>query len=85
MTKTPTKENPMKSAKTIRLTSSEFVSAPGMLAWAINGYRFPRDRQNILNVMKSWDGLTDAEWHDILTEKTPHKIVDNSVEITLQR
>lgn len=59
--------------KKFTLQSAEMVSAPGILKWAINGYHFERDRQAIIEVMRSWDVDVDIlhhllsgeiEWHE---------------------
>lgn len=69
---------------TFALGSSPAVSAPGILKWAMNGYHFKRDRKNLVNVMKSgWDGLTDEQWHGVLSGKIAHVIEDETVLITV--
>ena len=66
-----------------RLTNAE-LSAPGLLSWAINGYHFKKDRKSILNVMKSWNGPTDDEWHRLLSKEIPYTVNDaNEVEFTV--
>jgi hypothetical protein len=43
--------------RTYRLGSSEMFCTPGILVWAINGYRFKRDRKNLLKVfVTGWTG-----------------------------
>lgn len=69
--------------KTVRLGSMEMISAPGMLAWAMNGYKFKRDRKNMVNVMKSWPGLTDDQWNKVLAGEIPHTIEGDVVVIAL--
>lgn len=69
--------------KTFRLGSNQMVSAPGIIRWAINGYKFKRDRKKMVNVMKSWDGLTDAQWAKVLTGEIPHTIEGDVVVITI--
>jgi hypothetical protein len=44
------------SKRVIRLSSSSFVNTPGLLRWAINGYKFKRDRKYLLKVFV--DGYT---------------------------
>lgn len=42
--------------KEYRLGSSPMISAPGVIAWAINGYAFPRDRKNMVRIIRDgWD------------------------------
>lgn len=56
------------------LASASFVSAPGILKWAMNGWRFKKDRPKILNVMRSWEGPTDDEWANLLSGKTTYEV-----------
>ena len=70
--------------KSYKLQSTAMVSAPGLLKWAINGYQFKKDRKNLLNVMKSWEGPTDEEWHRLLMQEVPYTVNDaNEVEFTV--
>ena len=69
--------------RTVALTSTEMVSAPGMLRWAINGYRFKQDRNTLIKVMQAWPGLTRQEWHGILSGTIPHTIEGDRVVIEL--
>lgn len=74
--------------RTVALGSCEMVSAPGIMAWAINGYAFKRDRKAMINVMKSgWPdaGLTDKEWGKVLSREIPYRIEDGKVVIELER
>lgn len=64
-----------------RLNSSPAVYAPGILAWAQNGYAFPRDRAVMLNVMMSaWPGVPEWVMKDLLAKKIPYRVVDETVE-----
>lgn len=67
----------------IRLTSNQMVNAAGVLAWAMNGYRFKRDQKAMVRVMQSWPGLTETEWRGVLSGKTPHKVEGDEVLIDL--
>lgn len=69
--------------KTFRLGSNQMVSAPGILKWAMNGYKFKRDRKKMVNVMKSWPGLTDEQWGKVLAGEIPHTIEGDVVVITI--
>lgn len=40
--------------RTFRLGSSSLIHAPGILRWAQNGYRFARDRKNLLKGEIEW-------------------------------
>jgi hypothetical protein len=73
--------------KTVRftLTSNSLVFAPGVLRWAMNGYKFKRDRANMVKVMESWPGLSKAEWRGVLSGEIPVTVEDDKVLITLTR
>lgn len=71
-------------SRTVTLLSSPMVNAAGVLTWAINGYRFERDRQQLkYSMMATWDGITLKEWDEILTGKIPHKLDGENVIIEL--
>ena len=60
----------VKEPRTFRLASTNMVSAPGILRWAMNGHKFKRDRAKMRNVMKSWEtDLTDKESAAQLAER----------------
>ena len=59
---------------TVRLLSDAMVSAPGMLRWAMNGYRFREDRSAMIRVMQCWPGLTRREWQGVLSGVIPHSV-----------
>jgi hypothetical protein len=71
--------------RTIRLASTTMIHAPGILRWAMNGFKFPRDRKRMRDVMKSWEGsgLTDKQWDGVLAGTIPHTIDGDTVVITL--
>ena len=72
-----------KKPRTVALTSTEGVSAPGILRWAMNGYRFKRDRNALIKVMQAWPGLTRKEWQGVLSGTIPHSIDGDRVIIEL--
>lgn len=66
--------------KTWRLQSAEMIDAPGMLRWAMNGYKFKKDRKQLLKTFfTGWPGPTEADYHGLLSGTIPHTIVDNCV------
>lgn len=74
----------MPEQRTVRLASTNMVSAPGILRWAMNGHKFKKDRKRMRDVMKSWPaGLTDKEWDGVLSGSIPHTIDGDVVVITL--
>ena len=65
-----------------RLASTEMVHALGILRWAINGYKFKRDRKAMLSVVKAWPGPTDVQWDLVLSEKVPYTVEGDVVVLT---
>ena len=65
----------VEAVKTIyRLGSSSFVHAPGLVAWAINGAKFPRDRKTVANIIaKTW-GIPMPVATALVTEKAAFTI-----------
>jgi len=72
---------PKKKPRTVALTSTTMVHAPGILRWAMNGYRFKRDRNKMIKVIQCWTGLTRKEWHGVLSGTIPHTIEGDRVII----
>ena len=70
-----------KKHRTVRLLSGPMISAPGILRWAMNGYRFKQDRNAMIKVMQCWNGLTRKEWHGVLSGAVPHAIEGDTVII----
>lgn len=71
-------------ARTYRLGSNDMVHAPGVLKWAITGYKTKKDRKKMIDVMRSWPTeISHEEWHMILTGQIPHKVENDAVVITL--
>ena len=62
-----------------KLRSAAFVYAPGLFRWAVNGYKFPEDRNYVITVIASTWSLTRRCAEDLLSGKTPHTIEDDSV------
>jgi hypothetical protein len=58
---------------TYRLASSDLVHAPGLIAWAINGYAFPKDRKAILNVVKAWN-VPEPALKALLSRNAPYSV-----------
>jgi hypothetical protein len=67
------------AVKTYRLGSSPFVYAPGLIAWAINGASFPKDRKNLANVVAATWKLPMAAATALVTRKVPHTIDGETV------
>ena len=58
----------------IRLTSNALCNTPGVLRWAMHGYKFKRDRKAMVAVFTEGYGLTEQCARDLLSGKTPHII-----------
>ncbi|GAA4134601.1 hypothetical protein ACFFTN_13195 [Aminobacter aganoensis] len=67
---------------TYKLGSSSLVHAPGLIAWAINAYVFPRDRAAILRVVTdTWPGLPADSARRLLTGEQAYRIEDDTIVI----
>ena len=59
------------------LGSSGFVHAPGLIAWAINGAQFRKDRKKMIHVVSSgWNIPVEAATALVL-KKVPYTIGEN--------
>jgi hypothetical protein len=55
------------------------VHAPGLIAWAINGAHFMKDRPAMIRVVsKTWNIPEDAA-RKLVTKKVPHTIENETV------
>ena len=65
--------------QTYRLGSSPMVHAPGVVAWAINGYAFKRDRANMVRVIcEGWQGVPEHAAHALLSKRAAFTIEDSA-------
>ena len=65
---------------TYRLGSSPAVHAPGIIAWAINGYAFERDRLQMLNVIgATFPTLPHHALEQLLSQKVPYEVEAEAV------
>lgn len=60
--------------QTYRLGSSPMIAAPGVIAWAINGYKFKRDRKAMLDVVTSGWSIPQDAARALLSGAAPYKI-----------
>ncbi len=70
----------------LTLESSSFASTPGLLRWAMNGYKFKKDRKVLRRVFVEGfphPHFTHKVVHRLLSGKLPHKIEGESVIIEL--
>ena len=70
--------------KTYTMLSAPMMNAPGVLRWAINGYKFKRDRAAMLRVVKCWEGPSDEVYHRLLMGEIEWREVDGNVEFTVE-
>lgn len=69
--------------KTHRLCSSSFLNAPGLIAWAKNGYKFERDRKNMLDVVcGAWPGLSRETAAALLAEELDATVDGDAIVFT---
>lgn len=64
---------------TYRLNSAAFVYAPGLIAWAINGYAFKRDRKVMVKIIADTWRLPDAAADALLSKRAPFRVEDETV------
>lgn len=68
-----------------RLGSNELVHAPGVIAWAINGYAFKRDRAALRRVIvDGWPGIPAAAARQLLSGSVPYTLDGDTVVFTLE-
>lgn len=65
--------------KQYRLGSSEFVGAPGVVAWAKSGYAFKRDQDQLRNVITATWSIPDEAAHALLSGESPYTVEDGTV------
>ena len=70
---------PKPAATRYRLQSSGFVFAPGLVAWAINGYAFKRDRPNLEKVIGETWGLPLPAVRALLSKAVPFTVEAETV------
>lgn len=71
---------------TLVLESTPMLNTPGLLRWAINGYRFKRDRKVLRAVFTEGfqhPHLTDTVVDRLLKGELPYKVENESVVIEL--
>jgi len=63
-----------------RLGSNDLVHAPGVIAWAINGYAFRKGRKALRRVIiDGWPGVPDAAAHRLLSGAVSHVVEGDTV------
>lgn len=64
---------------TCRLGSSPLIFAPGIVAWAVNGYKFPKDRKSVANVIQQTWNLTENCAKALLSGTVSHRVDGDAV------
>ncbi len=57
-----------------RLGSSEMFCAPGIVAWAINGAAFKKDRAKLIDVIANGWGIPKAAAKALVMKEVPFKV-----------
>jgi hypothetical protein len=65
--------------KTYRLGSAEFVSAPGLVRWAINGAAFKRDRAAMVKVVADTWSVPKEAATALLLKKVSYTVEGETV------
>lgn len=68
--------------KTYNLTSNDMVCAPGLIAWAINGAKFKRDRNQMIKIIAATWSLPRPAAKALVTGAVPHTVTDETVSFT---
>lgn len=62
-----------------RLGSSPLIYAPGVVAWAINGFKFKRDRKRMIEVIATGWNIPDEAAQALLSGKAKHTVESEAV------
>jgi hypothetical protein len=69
----------MSNKKQYRLGSTEIISAPGMVRWAMNGAHFEKDRAQMVNVISNTWGVPEDATTALLLQQVPYTVEDEAV------
>lgn len=69
--------------KTYRLLSSPLVHTPGIIAWAINGAKFKKDRKRLIELVATSYSLPRPIAESLLTEKIKYTVDNETVIFTI--
>ena len=70
--------------ETYRLGSSEWVKAPGMVAWAVNGARFKKDCPLMVKVISEGWAVPKKAAEALVTGKVPYKVEGETVVFSVE-
>lgn len=71
-------------ATTHRLGSGAMIYAPGIIAWAINGYHFKDDREALVHVVVSGWQIPEDHAKQLLSGKIPYTVDGDVVVFTVE-
>lgn len=69
--------------KTYRLGSSPAIYAPGMVAWAINGAAFKKDRPTMVRVIAQGWNISEDVARQLVTKRVAYIIENDAVVFTV--
>jgi len=58
----------------VRLHSAPMIHTPGIVRWAVNGYKFPKDRPAMLEVICGGYGITKECATALLSEEVSYEV-----------
>lgn len=64
---------------TVKLLSTDMCYTPSLLRWAIEGYKFKRDRPKFRRVLTAGFGLTAKCADDLLSGRVPFTVDEGHV------
>jgi hypothetical protein len=70
--------------KTYRLGSAPMIYAPGLVAFAINGARFKKDRQQMINLIANGWGVPFGAAVKLVKGQVPYTIEDETVVFSVE-
>lgn len=68
--------------QTYNLGSNGMIYAPGVVAWAVNGYKFKKDRKAMVRVIATGWNIPDAAATALLSGKAPYTVEGETVSFT---
>lgn len=80
----PVEPAPGESIAVYRLGSAPMCSAPGVVAWAINGYHFPKDRKKLESIICDTWGLPAAACRALLSKEVPYTLEGETVVFSVR-
>jgi hypothetical protein len=70
--------------KTFTLASGPMVHTPGLIRWAMAGYRTGAADTMIEIITSGWPMLTEEHARGLLSGDVPHDVIDDTVVFTVE-